>query len=249
MIEAQTLEESSSGDIEITRNDSGDVTDIEGQYVSFDIRNADDALDAVTVLREELGIRSPDSELKFGGATVNDYGAKYMFAQFHEGMPVYGRRIVVSANSDNKANFLISDFMSSDILNNSELSTGILQSQAEEIARADYSGDIECNSFEVIYSLNDYEGSPVRAWLVSIFGTKTDGSVEAETVIVNSFDGSIIERTSNISYADGHGYTELNNRKLVSFPVQISKMPLDKKAYQYMSDPDLNLIVAGRPLD
>ena len=63
-IKPLSVKEASSGDIEVTRNDSGDVTDIEGQYVSFDIRNADDALDAITVLRYELGIRSPDTELE-----------------------------------------------------------------------------------------------------------------------------------------------------------------------------------------
>ena len=72
---------SSSGDISVTRNKSGDVTEIEGQYVSFDIWNADDALDVVTVLRDELGIKSPDKELKTFLAESNSYGAEYSFRQ------------------------------------------------------------------------------------------------------------------------------------------------------------------------
>ncbi len=42
-IESLSLEESAVGDVNITRHDSGNIRDIDGQFVSFDILNADDA--------------------------------------------------------------------------------------------------------------------------------------------------------------------------------------------------------------
>ena len=244
-IEALTIANASSGDVTITRNESGDVTDIEGQYVSFDINNADDALDAVTVLRNELGIKNPEKELQLNGATINQFGEKYCFGQVYNEIPIYGRRIIVSVSTEGKANFLISDFLSSDILDNANLNAGFSQSQAEEIAKTNYSGDVTCDSVEVIYSFGDYKISPVRAWIVAISGTKNDGSMEFEDVIIKALNGEIIERTSNISYAVGENEFE----REVEFPVKITQLFGDKTTYQYMVDSDLKLMIAGSPFD
>lgn len=113
-------------------------------------------LDAVTVIREELGIRSPDSELKLGGAAVDVHGARYMLAQLHNGMPVYGRRVIVSANAEGKGNFVMSDFVESAVLDGEGLEAGISQAQAEAAAKTNYSADVECDSVEVIYSFGEY---------------------------------------------------------------------------------------------
>ena len=102
-ISSLPLETASSGDISITRNDSGDVQDIEGNYVSFDIENADDAIDAVTVIKDELGIENPIEELEPSVITSDKYGAEYQFQQIHNGVKVFGRGLMASVNSKARA--------------------------------------------------------------------------------------------------------------------------------------------------
>lgn len=239
-IKALSLDVASSGDIKITRNDSGDATDIEGQYVSFDIRNADDALDAVAVLREELGIRNPDKELQLNGATINEYGAKYSLGQSFNGLKVYGRRIIISTNSENKANFLDSNFLSSDVLTNADLNEGISKSKAEEIAKTNYSDDVECKTKEVIYSFGNYEHSPVRMWIVTISGIQKNGHYTDETIFIKSSDGTILSKSNNIvSMSNNYGVNELN--QLVQFPVTFEYSPLEFQGFNYMLDTDLNI--------
>lgn len=241
-IVAVSLEEASSGDIEVTRNTSGDVTDIEGQYVSFDIRNADDALDAVTVIKNELGVKSPDSELQLNGATINEYGAKYSFGQFYNGLKVWGRRIIVSANSLNKANFLNSNFMSSTAFDNANLNAGISQSRAVEIAKENYSDDVEYTAKEVIYSFGKYENSPARVWIITISGTQKDGHYADETFFIKSSDGTIISKSSNTkNMTSNYGVNELN--QVVQFPVTYEYSPLELQGFNYMLDTDLNIEV------
>lgn len=242
VIAAVSLEEASSGDIEVTRNTSGDVTDIEGQYVSFDIRNADDALDAVTVIKNELGVKSPDSELQLNGATINEYGAKYSFGQFYNGLKVWGRRIIVSANSSNKANFLNSNFMSSTAFDNANLNAGISQSRAEEIAKENYSDDVEYTAREVIYSFGKYENAPARVWIITISGTQKDGRYTDETIFIKSSDGTIISKPNNImNMISNYGVNELN--QIVQFPVTYEHSPLELQGFNYMLDTDLNIEV------
>ena len=88
-IETLPLETASSGDLSVTRNASGDIQDIEGNYAKFNIENADDAIDAVTVIKDELGISNPIQELQPAVITSDKYGAEYQFAQVHNGVKVF----------------------------------------------------------------------------------------------------------------------------------------------------------------
>ncbi len=70
----------SNDELQITYTASRDrVTDIDGKYVSFDITNADDALDAVQSLHGILGINAPYQELEPSVITSDTYGAEYTF--------------------------------------------------------------------------------------------------------------------------------------------------------------------------
>lgn len=75
----------------------------------------------------------------------------------------------------------------------------------------------------------------MRAWVVSVYGTKIDGSTDSETVIIKSSDGSVIKRTSNISNVTG--YTELDG----DTPVNVTTL-IDGE-YEYMRDMTLNIEV------
>ncbi|MBQ7068667.1 MAG: hypothetical protein IJM82_05825, partial [Synergistaceae bacterium] len=71
-------------------------------------------MDAVTVLRNELGIKNPEKELKTFRVTSDAYSSEYKLQQFYNGVRVLGRRIMVSTGSNNKGDFLHSSFLSSD---------------------------------------------------------------------------------------------------------------------------------------
>ena len=208
-IEALTIDEASSGDISIQRNESGDVTDIEGQYVSFEIQNADDALDAVTVLRDELGIRSPDKELKTFLATSDSYGSEYSFQQIYNGVKVFGRSLMASANASGRVDFLHSSILASNILDSADMKINLTASQAESIAASAYSGDVEADTERterIVYSLENYANKPVYAYVVRVYGTSGVEYVD-DDVFVNAETGKIIINMPNMVFntvsADG----------------------------------------------
>ncbi|MBQ7193647.1 MAG: leucine-rich repeat domain-containing protein, partial [Synergistaceae bacterium] len=218
----------------ITRNDSGDVTDIEGQYVSFDIRNGDDALDAVTVLREELGIRSPDKELNLALAHSHSTGSEYSFQQVHNGVKVFGRRAMVSANSEGKGNFLHSSLLSSDIVAKVDSKNDIGKSSAENIVKNEYADGIEIDSEateRIIYDFGDNE--PFYAYIVRAYGVSGDEYVD-ESVFVNAETSEVMGSSSNIHNADAHGKNEISEEDL-TFPV----VQQDGKFIMY--DPNLHV--------
>ena len=200
-IQPLTLDYASSGDIEVTRNASGNVTDIEGVYVSFDINNADDALDAVTVIKNELGIKNPANELETFLATSDSSGAEYQFQQVHNGVKVYGRSLMASTNANGDGDFLHSNLLSSDIIARADGKADVGQSTAENNAKTNYTGSVTVDTAKterIIYSLGDYKAAPVYAYIVNVSGINGNGDFISERVFVNASTGATIDSFSNI---------------------------------------------------
>lgn len=233
------IDEASSGDIEITRNESGDITDVEGHYVSFDIQNADDALDAVTVLREELGIRSPNKELKVSMVTSDAYGAEYQFQQMYKGVKVFGRSLMASTNALGKGDFMHSSFLGSDVLDSANMKVNLTASEAEDKAKASYSGSVKVDTVRtelVVYSLESYDNAPVYAYVVRVYGM-SGGDYIDDDVFVNADTGNVILRFTNMYHTRAktvwqHGIDELSLD--VQFPT--TEYPIDGKTYLLMYD-------------
>ena len=218
-------------------NASVSVRDIEGNYVSFDIQNADDALDAVTVIKNELGVKNPEKELEVAVVTSDSSGAEYQFQQVHNGVKVFGRTIMTSANSSGKGDFLHSNLLSSDSVAKVEGKADIGQSTAENNAKAAYGGSVTvdtANTEKVIYSLGDYEADPVYAYLVNVSGTLSNNTYIDENVLVNATTGAIVDNFSNIhedsvNLVEVNGYDELGNP--VSFDVYLIELDNNNAAY------------------
>ena len=170
-IETLPLETASSGDLSVTRNASGDIQDIEGNYAKFDIENADDAIDAVTVIKDELGISNPIKELEPAVITSDKYGAEYQFRQMHNGVKVFGRGLMASANAKNKGDFMHSNLLPSEVIAKTDGKNDIGKTAAENVAKASYTGNVEVDSSsteKIIYSLENYEDAPAYAYIVRI---------------------------------------------------------------------------------
>lgn len=223
------------------------VNYVEGKFSELAIKNPEVAFDVIQSLYKALGIASTYEELQLKNIDSNEYSTRYSFGQFYNGLRVYGRKIIVGADSKNEADSLSSSFLASDILKSADLTGSLTQFQAENIAKEDYSDDCEINSSlteEVIFSLNDYKKSPVRAWLISISGTKKDGSTDAEDVFISAKDGKIIHRAESVSYmTDSYGFDELHQQDKILVPVTPEFSFFEGQNFNYMKDTDLNIEV------
>lgn len=201
-VTADNIAEMNNGDSEanISYGHDKQVVDIDGTFCGFKIHNAEDAKDSIHGIHEILGINDTQNELVFGGATSTDTGFKYCFLQSYDNAEVYGRRVLVSTNSSNNTNFMMSSFLSSDVLASTDLSAKITKAQAEGIAKGRYTGSFDIISdftHQIIYSLNNYENTPVRAFVVRVLGVTTNGEYCDEDVIVNALNGEVINTMSN----------------------------------------------------
>ncbi|MBR0253905.1 MAG: InlB B-repeat-containing protein, partial [Synergistaceae bacterium] len=241
-IQSLPLETASSGDISITRNESGDVVDIEGNYATFNIENADDAIDAVTVIKDELGIKNPIEELVPAVITSDKYGAEYQFQQVHNGVKVYGRGVMASANAKGNGDFLHSNLLPSDIISKADGKNDIGKTAAENAAKNYCPKNFELSlgkADRIIYSLESCDNDPVYTYVVDILGISNDIFFD-EKIFVNAETGIIIKTSSNV-YGVGeiiweNGINELGDP--VSFPVW---RYTDGK--YYLRDPELGIDV------
>ena len=232
-VEVITPQDAGSEEISIVYTASGDqITDIEGNYSKFLIQNADDALDAIQAIHEDLGVSNPYEELKPSIITSDSAGAEYQFQQVYDGVKVYGYGIMASANSSGKADFLHANILSTDILEKLDRSSLMLKtsSDADAAVKSLYSGKVDVASADtelIIFALGEYENTPVYAYVVNISGFNEDERYFDENVIINAISSEVILKSSNIYEASSSnkkiisGKNELNED--VSFPIQLIK--------------------------
>ena len=204
-------------------SDRSKVTNIDGKYSDLTIENADDALDAIQAIHTVIGVDNPYEELESNVTNSNRYGSEYSFKQVYNGVKVYGRSIMASANESGEADFLNSSLLPSLVLANANLNASISKSQAEDIALNYYSGNFELDSDEteqVIYSIGEYETSPVYAYVVRISGTNDNNKYINEDIFVNAVNEEVFKTTTNImNYTIDVGSGKAEQGHKVSFPV------------------------------
>ena len=224
----------SSGDIEVIRA-------VEGQFTTVTVNNADDALDAVQSVHEALGINDPYDELELLTVDRHDDGAQYIFRQVckyedysgrtadsdAETVEVYGRTLMVSANSEGQTDFLTSNVITSDKLN--DLLPATSPEGAERTALTNYpdNSGLEVDrsqTTKIIYALKDYYDDPVFAYKVRVTGT-VDGDFVDDTVIVDGVELAVVDVIPNVrTYSvNKNGRDELGEIK--TFPVNLVFFP------------------------
>lgn len=206
-------------------DDRTQVTNIEGKYSDIKIENADDALDAINGVRSILGLNNPYEELESSVSTSDNYGGEYSFSQIYNGVRVYGRSVMASANASGEADFLSSSLLASDVLDRANMRATLTSEQAEDAAlnaciAEDSEGDFAADSDsteQVVYSIGSYDARPVYAYIVRVFGNTSEGNYVDGNIFINASNGEVIDSFSNIRGIDVEGYNELRER--VSFPV------------------------------
>ena len=188
---------------------------------------------AINDAAEVLGITSVDDEL--GAVECNTVWGDtyYSFQQMYHGIPVYGRKVIVSADANSDAALLSSGFY---LIKNLSIEPKITKDDVKKIAAGLYSDNaVVCVGNLVIFSLSDTE--PALTWRVSV---KENGSME--TVFVSATDGKIVETFSNDleeSEADDSCFTNVlfydaENQKVESAELKI--VFDDKTVVEYAED-------------
>lgn len=235
-----------SGDLSITYKASSDqIADIEGNYSSITIQNADDALDAIQGIHVALGINNPYEELETFLVTSDSYSYEYSFQQVYKSVKVFGRSIMASTNASGEGDFLHSSFLASSVLDSADMRINLSASEAENRAKANYSGIVSADTVrteQIVYSLEDYENAPVYAYIVRVYGMSVGDYID-DSVFINADTGEIITRYTNICDAvdirKASGKNEFGDD--VSFD-DVYEFDFQAPAFSYiMRDPNLHI--------
>lgn len=98
------------------KNNNPQINESDKNYVYFDsnfsdikITDADSALEAISTVKNELGISDVHKELKVQSVDTVDNNTYYRFQQYYNDIPVYGKNTVIHVNPNNYAEGLTSN--------------------------------------------------------------------------------------------------------------------------------------------
>jgi len=168
---------------------------IGGKYTNYRVESLEDAIYSLNAIKDIMGIDDPEEQ--FEGVSTEDFLDNTMFkiGQVHNGVEVFGKEIVITADREGEIQSLIGDYeLDIDISTTPTLS----EEEAVEIAI----GDEELENVEenklVIYTL---DGNVSLAWQISVVSTEESDEFISKTVFVDANDGDIINELDNIYYA------------------------------------------------
>ena len=152
------------------------------------ITNPATARDAINDVADTLGIVSVEDELGTADCNTVFGDTYYGFQQMYQGIPVYGRKVIVSADANDEAVLLSSGFYS---IENLSVEPRINRDDAEKIVAGLYQEetDVYVDNL-VVFSLN--ETNPELAWKISV-----NQNDSWETVFLSAMDGRVLKTFSN----------------------------------------------------
>ena len=87
-------------DLEIYLNDDGYIDDLNGRFSEIVVESPDEAILSLYEVKSLLGLDDPKTQLVWEKTSYDSYGYSYKFRQVAEGIPVYGKTIVVSTDTE-----------------------------------------------------------------------------------------------------------------------------------------------------
>ena len=172
-------------------SETGGFAVLNGDFTDRKITDQSSALAAIDDVAAELGIQDVDSELadcKEDTVSGNTY---YRFYQEYEGIPVYGRSVVVAADENGESLLLSGNYLTSVGV---DVSPAISEADALQAAAQNYEDGTEIVSDGlIIYSLGDH--APELAWKLYI-----DSDGIAEYCIISAVSGEILSHESLVYY-------------------------------------------------
>lgn len=152
------------------------------------ITNPATARDAINDVADTLGIVSVEDELGTADCNTVFGDTYYGFQQMYQGIPVYGRKVIVSADANDEAVLLSSGFYP---IENLSVEPRINRDDAEKIVAGLYQEetDVYVDNL-VVFSLD--ERNPELAWKISV-----NQNDSRETVFLSAVDGRVLKTFSN----------------------------------------------------
>lgn len=153
------------------------------------IQNPESALAAIGDLSAQLGIEDPSAVFSDCQETAAGGNAYYRFAQSYQGIPVYGRSLVVEADQNGTGLLLTGNYLD---LGQMETTPQIEQAAAMDAVLQLYGQDatVACDGL-TIYSLND--SSPELAWQLEV-----TSDAAQDICFVSAVDGRVLATESLI---------------------------------------------------
>lgn len=179
----EKLNENSFYPLEVTKNDEGLVTSIDGKFSKISVTDEESALSAISNVKTLLGISDPQNELvlDFISESHSADFKSYFFNQVNNDKFVYGRGVTIVVRNSGEALSLSSNFLP---IKNMNYLVSITKQEALDICNG-------TNAQDIIYSFDKYESTPENAYLCS---------TNSGNVIISAVDEEIIYRQEKEFY-------------------------------------------------
>lgn len=156
---------------------------LDGSFTEQKISDSESALAAIEEVSGLIGIQDTDTELSIISEETALENTYYRFEQEYEGIPVYGRNLIISADGDDNALSLSGNFRTIGGINTEP---SLSEDEAIEVARETFGEDAAiANEGLTIYSLNDV--SPELTWKLYVSSKET-----AKYCFLSAVNGDII---------------------------------------------------------
>ncbi len=173
-----------------------DLALLTGSFTDRKITNQESALAAIGDAADLLGIENVNAEFtdcKVDTVSGNTY---YRFYQEYQGIPVYGRSVVIAADGNGDSLSLSGNYLN---IYNIEIMPQLDKDAALKIIEQNYGMDMDIGDAElVIYSLESR--SPILAWKVYV-----NSDVETGYCFLSAIDGNIVSYNSLVFSASEIG--------------------------------------------
>lgn len=181
---------SGSGSWDTDRYVTEGFAHLSAAFTERPVRSLQEAREALQDAAGELGLRDVGAELDEGRSGQAFESQFYRFSQVYEGVPVYGRSVVVGADSSGKSLGLSSCYLP---LGTVDLSAPVTEKAALALAGEIYGGASLTSQGMTVYSLGDIP--PQAAWQIL-----AEGPALAEYCFVSASSGEVLARET-LQYA------------------------------------------------
>lgn len=138
-------------DLEVYLTDGGYIDELNGKFSEILVESPEEAILALYEVKSLMGCENPKEQLEWVKTNKNQNGYSYSFHQIVDGIPVYGRNIVVSTDLEGTTTSLHSSLLT-DV--NVDLENVITESEVKTIIENNGYRIIESKGL-VIYSKDD----------------------------------------------------------------------------------------------
>ena len=173
---------------------------IDGTYTNIKVEDEEDAIKSINSVKKLMKINYPEEEFKVFKVNSTDDLVSYKLQQIHNGVPLYGREIVVVTDREGNTTSVGGNYLEGvSVDTKAEISKENIGSYVTKI----YGSDVKISEAElVIYSLNDIE--PTLCWKVIVDGVKDQESYTVNSFI-NAKTGELVSEVSLLTKGTEQG--------------------------------------------